>query len=156
MGMDEQQLPEQMFTDVRADNMPKLPQKGKRGKPGRKVPVIKRQEVYDMAAVGCTIDEIAYCLKVDPSTILRNFGDAHKEGHSFMCYQLRKKQIDMALKGNATMLIFLGKSYLGQFDTQKIETKIEQTTKFETAEELRSKLEELIANKMKKFNRYVA
>jgi hypothetical protein len=132
----------------------------KRGKPGRKqseiVKNISRQEVYDMANVGCTVEEIAYCLKVDPVTITRNFGDAHKEGHAAMCFQLRRKQIELAIKGNVTMLIFLGKSYLGQFDTQKIETKVEQVTKFETADELRNKLEELIANKMKKFNKYVA
>lgn len=154
--MDEQHTPEQMFTD----DMFTTPQKRKRGqtitKPGRKVPLIDRQEVYDMAAVGCTVDEIAHCLKVDPITITRNFGDAHKEGHASMCFQLRKKQIELAIKGNVTMLIFLGKSYLGQFDTQRIESKVEQVTKFESADELKNKLEELIASKMKRFHKNVA
>lgn len=153
-GMDEQNS----HFETNDPNVPKSPQK--RGKPGRKqseiVKNISRQEVYDMAVVGCTVDEIAYVLKVDPVTITRNFGDAHKEGHASMCYSLRKKQIDMALKGNVTMLIFLGKSYLGQYDTAKIETKIEQVTKFETAEELHAKLEELITHKMKRFNRVAA
>lgn len=39
--------------------------------------------------------------------------------------RVRKKQLDMALKGNVALLIWLGKQYLGQSD------KIQETHKFE-------------------------
>ena len=160
MSMDEQQLPEHMSTDGRADDFPIAPKKGIRGKtltkPGPKVPLITNEQVFELAALGCTVDECAATLRVDPKTILNNFGTAHREGHASLCYQLRKKQVELALKGNVTMLIFLGKAYLSQFDTQRIETKVEQTTKFETAEELKNKLEELIASKMARYTRNVA
>ena len=34
---------------------------------------------------------------------------------------LKKKQFDMAMKGNVPMLIWLGKQYLGQMDKQEVE-----------------------------------
>lgn len=42
---------------------------------------------------------------------------------------LRKKQIDIALKGNVTMLIWMGKQHLGQ--TEKVEQKNETDQKLE-------------------------
>ena len=160
MGMDEQNSENLLDERLPDSYVPMHPKKRKSGehrtKPGIKVPTITYQEVFDMAAYGCTLEEIAYNLKVNPSTIDRNFGEAHRAGHASLCYQLRKKQVELAIKGNVTMLIFLGKTYLSQFDTQRIETKIEQVTKFETAEELKNKLEELIASKMVRYNRQVA
>lgn len=48
-------------------------------------------------------------------------GDAQEAGKGLGCVSLRRKQIDVALAGNPTMLIWLGKQLLGQRDKQDIE-----------------------------------
>lgn len=68
--------------------------------------------------VGCTLNEIAHITGVSPDTLARRFADAIKKGRAQVAMSLRRKQIELALKGNgnATMLIWLGKQLLGQRD----------------------------------------
>lgn len=109
----------------------KKPKRG-RGRPKIEVP---QNSVEELAARGCTVEEIAGILGVGRNTIDRNFGEQVTRGRNRLAEQLRGKQVDMALKGNVPLLIWLGKQYLGQRD------KAEQTIREEvvTIEELPAK-----------------
>ena len=52
--------------------------------------------------------------QVPRETLKYNFRDIIAKAKETTKQRLRKAQISLALKGNATMLIWLGKQYLGQ------------------------------------------
>ena len=90
-----------------------------RGRPRIK---IDYRQVEQLAAMQCTDEEIAAVLGVERSTIKRRKKDddefciAHKKGQQRGKASLRRMQFKAAEGGNATMLIWLGKQYLGQSD----------------------------------------
>lgn len=90
----------------------------KRGRPFKKVSDV---QVTRLAKIGCTLEEMSYILGVSEDTIERNYADAYKKGAGEIRKSLRRKQIELALKGNPTMLIWLGKQMLGQKDLQRQE-----------------------------------
>jgi hypothetical protein len=53
-------------------------------------------------------------------TLTDRFSDVITKGRENGKTRLRKKQIEVALAGNVSMLIFLGKNMLGQSDKQEI------------------------------------
>lgn len=63
--------------------------------------------------------KICEALGYNDTTLKRNFGNILTKGRAVLKQRLRRKQIDVALKGNITMLIWLGKQYLGQ--AEKVE-----------------------------------
>ena len=129
-----------------------MPQQKKR--PGRKLkPGVNAAAVRELAAIGCTIQEIAYTLGCDEKTIDRNFRDDYWSGRSGMRVALRRKQVELALKGDRTLLIWLGKNYLDQTDLLRSETTVDQTTKFENSNELKQKLNELVMNRRNIYNK---
>lgn len=65
--------------------------------------------------------------------------DAYRDGAGEGLASLRRRQFKAAQDGNATMLIWLGKQYLGQADKQEIAQTVEVTTT-----DARSTLEHLI------------
>ena len=81
-----------------------------------------------LCEVQCTLAEIATHFGVSEDTIERAVKREH--GVSFADYfaqkrqagfvSLRRKQYELAMAGNATMLIFLGKQYLGQADKREV------------------------------------
>lgn len=73
-------------------------------------------EVYKLAALGCTNKEIGQWFGVDSETIKYNFHEYIQRGKEDLKVRLRRAQINAALNGNVVMLIFLGKQYLGQSD----------------------------------------
>lgn len=86
--------------------------------------------VEKLASYMCTDEEIASLLgvSVDVLTNKKNnetFTECKKRGFESGKASLRRKQFEVAMKGNTTMLVWLGKQYLGQTD------KVEQTTSFE-------------------------
>lgn len=83
-------------------------------KTGRPAKDIKPREVLSLATVGCTDAEIAVLLDCGETTIKRRFGPALKRGRAEARVSLRREQFRLALAGNATMLIWLGKQLLGQ------------------------------------------
>jgi hypothetical protein len=83
--------------------------------------------VYELASIGCTIQEIAQVTKVSIDTIKRRFHADYEYGMASMRQSLRRKQYQKAMEGNVGMLVWLGKNYLGQAD------KVEQTIKDEEA-----------------------
>lgn len=87
---------------------------------GRDHIIIPEEEVVRLAAIGCRDVEIADWFGIVESTLRYNFADCLTKGRSQLNQSLRRKQIDVALSGNAAMLIWLGKNILGQSDSPLI------------------------------------
>jgi len=84
-----------------------------------KIPIDEKQ-VERMAAIGCTDTEIAIILNISESYLKRRAAEALKRGRARLKRSLRRKQIQLALKGSVPMLIWLGKQYLDQKDKQDV------------------------------------
>jgi hypothetical protein len=83
---------------------------------GRDKTVIPPEEVFKLAQIGCKDIEISDWFGIDSNTLRYNFSAELTKGRLALNQSLRRAQISLALSGNATMLIFLGKQYLGQSD----------------------------------------
>jgi len=90
-----------------------------------------------MCAIHCTGEECAAILNIDYDTLNRRLKEDGKGG--FTDYfklkgsngkmSLRRKQYDQAMSGNSTMLIWLGKQWLGQADkSETVSTHIVKDT----------------------------
>lgn len=78
---------------------------------------IDANQVYKLAAMFCTDEEIADFFGAGETTIKRRFRGELDRGRSAGKMSLKRKQYDMAVNnGNVAMLIWLGKQYLGQRD----------------------------------------
>ncbi len=84
---------------------------------GRRKRVVNPKDVYELAQIGCNDREIARWFDITESTLKYNFADILEKGREDLKHSLRKAQINLALSGNAVMLIWLGKNLLGQSDT---------------------------------------
>ena len=73
-----------------------------------------------LAMKGNTQEDIAAILGCSVDTIQRNYRHAYEVGLQKCCASLRKKQVKLALDGNVTMLIWLGKNLLGQHDRHEL------------------------------------
>jgi hypothetical protein len=78
--------------------------------------IVPPDEVYKLAEIGCTDREIAEWFMIKEDTLRYNFADYLTKGRAGLKRRLRAIQLDVALKGNAVMLIWLGKNILGQSD----------------------------------------
>jgi len=83
---------------------------------GRDKKVIPPEQVQDLASIGCTDRDVANFFGVDENTLRYNFSDYLIKGREELKVSLRRAQLKLALGGNATMLIWLGKNILGQTD----------------------------------------
>ncbi len=79
--------------------------------------VVNPKDVYELAAIGCTDSEIARWFDLAETTLKYNFSEIMAKGREDVKMTLRRAQLQLALSGNATMLIWLGKNLLGQSDT---------------------------------------
>jgi hypothetical protein len=89
-------------------------------KAGRPKLEIDGDLVEKLAGIGCPNKEIAAITGCSVDTLDRHFAEVIAKGRENGKTRLRKKQIEVALAGNVTMLIFLGKNMLGQADKQEI------------------------------------
>ena len=80
---------------------------------GKKDISIEKQ-VEKLASYGLTNKEIAEALGYDDSTLKRKFEKFIIKGKANLKQKLKRKQISVALQGNVSMLIWLGKQYLDQ------------------------------------------
>lgn len=105
--------------------------RGRKRKEIRKIGV--EELISEMASIGATNKEIAEFLGISDDTLVRNYEDFLLKGRSELKIKLRRKIIDVALKGNVVMLIFLAKNYLQLTDEekQKIEVRIRTIDKTE-------------------------
>lgn len=74
-----------------------------------------QQEIADWFE--CSIDTIERAIKRDKGMIFAEYsGQKRKKGR----ISLRRKQWEVAMEGNVSMLIWIGKQYLGQTDKQEV------------------------------------
>lgn len=98
-------------------------------KPGPKEIPIKKEEFEKLCQIQCTIEEISGWFHCSVDTIERwckrtykvKFADIFEQKRQGGKVSLRRAQMQAALAGNITMLIWLGKQYLGQSDVEKAE-----------------------------------
>ena len=91
---------------------------------GRPKIEINQTEFEKLCAIWCTLDDIAGWFGCSPDTIERwckrkyreTFADIYKKKSSMGAVSIRRKQFELAQKGNVTLLIWLGKQKLGQRD----------------------------------------
>lgn len=83
---------------------------------GRDKIVVDPDEVRDLASIGCTDKDIANWFGIKEDTLRYNFTADLIKGREDLKVSLRRAQLKLALQGNATMLIWLGKNLLGQSD----------------------------------------
>ncbi len=81
---------------------------------GRNKTIIPEEEVAQLSQYHCTNKEMAdfYCVPLQ--TFVDNFRDIIDKNRIITKQRLRKTQLDLALKGDKTMLIWLGRNILGQ------------------------------------------
>lgn len=89
-------------------------------------------QVADLAATGCTDEEIATLVGCHADTLTRRFSAALKAGRAGFRGSLRRRQYaiamqDKQLMASANMLVWLGKQYLGQSDQQQVTTTAQHT-----------------------------
>lgn len=98
-------------------------------KGGRPLKEIDWDTVDRLCSIQCTGEEIASILNVDYDTLNAackrvhgvGFSDYFKRASASGKMSLRRKQYEVALAGNPTMLIWLGKNQLGQSDRTEVD-----------------------------------
>lgn len=86
------------------------------------------EQVDSMCAIHCTGEEQAGVLGVDYDTLNSackrdnglGFSDYFAQKSSSGKMSLRRRQYTLAMEGNATMMVWLGKNWLGQTDKSEI------------------------------------
>lgn len=79
--------------------------------------VVNPDDIYRLAAIGCTDAEIARWFDLQESTLRYNFSAVLAKGREDIKMALRQAMIKNALGGNAVMQIWLSKNWLGMSDT---------------------------------------
>lgn len=92
---------------------------------------ISQQEFEKLCGIQCTLIEIISWFRCSDKTLEqwchdtygKGFSEVFKEKRSDGLRSLRRKQFEVAMSGDKTMLIWLGKQYLGQAEKQVIDQK---------------------------------
>ena len=104
----------------------------------------------NMATIHCTGEEIASVMGVNYDTLNRIIKEKYKKTVAEFCAErnnagkasLRRWQWKAAEAGNVTMLIWMGKQYLGQTDANRVEVaNIDETAEHALMEALRVRRE---------------
>jgi len=82
---------------------------------------IDPEKVEMLASFGCSNVEIARLHNCDESVIRKRFKKEIERGRESMKVKLRTLQWKQAEQGNTSLLIFLGKQYLGQSERNELE-----------------------------------
>jgi hypothetical protein len=92
------------------------------GKPPIKLPAIPDPEkIVALAAIGCTVEEIATVLGVKRNTVHVSYQEYLDRGHAQQRVSLRKRQWKKGMEGDVSMLRWLGIQYLGQKNQVEVE-----------------------------------
>jgi hypothetical protein len=83
---------------------------------GLRKKVVTPEDIYKLAAIGCTDSEIARWFDIAEGTLRYNFHEIIAKGREDIKMALRHAMIKNALGGNAVMQIWLSKNWLGFSD----------------------------------------
>lgn len=75
--------------------------------------VVPPDQVYELTAIGCNINEIAQFFGVKPDTLSRNFAEEITKGQEYQKIRLRRNLFKAADNLQPAVLIFLAKAVLG-------------------------------------------
>ena len=78
---------------------------------------VDEELLFKLAQIHCTMREMSDIVGVSIDTLKRRYADLIDKGKSEGKMRLRRKQIEVAMSGNHTMLIWLGKQMLGQSES---------------------------------------
>lgn len=112
---------------------------------GRNLIQINERQVQYLAARGMTQKDIADFFEISLSSLKSKYGEVLKRGRHRLELKIRMKQLQVGMKGDVKMLIWLGKQYLGQSEKteEKNDLKISIVKKIiETEIKEQDKLEE--------------
>lgn len=100
--------------------------------------LVDTDTLYKLAQMGANNVEIAHWFAVPESQIRYYFSEYLEKARSALKIKLRRAQLKVAIENeNPTMLIWLGKQYLGQTDSQQ-DTSAEQVLPWLTEQETAS------------------
>jgi hypothetical protein len=88
----------------------------------QKTATLTAEQIEQLAAIGCADSEIAALCQISEAVLQNSFKAQLKNGRANLRVRVRRKQLERADQGSDTMLIWLGKVYLGQRET--VETQI--------------------------------
>jgi hypothetical protein len=88
-------------------------------RPKRTLDVRQLETLKALAAIGCTVPEMAQVMGVSKRTLERSYLEKIEAGRLERNVSLRRKQYQLAMQGDKTMLIWLGKQLLGQGEKSK-------------------------------------
>lgn len=86
-------------------------------KVGRPKIELDEELLYKLATIHCTMKEMVDIMGCSEDTLKNNFSGIIDKGKAEGKSRLRRKQMEVALEGNPTMLIWLGKCMLHQTET---------------------------------------
>ena len=84
---------------------------------GRNKVVVPEEEFYKLAALHSSWKELSDWFGVPVGTLRDNFADLYEKATTETKQKLRRAQLDLAMKGDRVMLIWLGKNILGQAES---------------------------------------
>jgi hypothetical protein len=90
---------------------------------GENKTVVDPEDIEKLAKLWCSWEEMSDFFGVPANTLKYNFSEIVAKGRSETKQGLRRAQLKLALGGNATMLIWLGKNILGQQESPQGSTK---------------------------------
>lgn len=106
---------------------------------GRPLKEIDTEGVIKLARLGCTHEEIADFYGVERTTVTKRFSREIANARSAWKMSLRRAQLYRAVKDRSdSMLIHLGKTYLGQGGSSEGESGDQESVIFECADDAAS------------------
>lgn len=105
---------------------------------GRRLEPINWDEFEKFCKIQCTLEELSSVFDRDVATLQKEIKEHYGMTYSHVMAQkanigkvsLRRAQMQKALKGDNTMLIWLGKNVLNQADKREETIKVESSVKF--------------------------
>lgn len=84
---------------------------------GENKQIVPPDQVYELAAIGCTDKEIASFFGIKEDTLRYNFAEYLEKGREYVKTRLRRNMFRAADNLNPAILIFLAKNVLGMADS---------------------------------------
>ena len=105
--------------------------------------VVPPDQVYELTAIGCNINEIAQFFGVKPDTLSRNFAEEIAKGQEYQKIRLRRNLFKAADNLQPAVLIFLAKAVLGMSETGSSENTVLPWVESETDETTGARVDQL-------------